>query len=408
MHILAIETSCDETAVAILECAGTVEHAEFAVLGNALYSQAAQHAEYGGVYPALAKREHQKNLVPLTIRALTEANLLQKSEPTMINHSGLERIVDEEFRKDTLDFLKTHAMPDIDLIAVTSGPGLEPALWTGISFAQTLSEAWNIPVLGINHMEGHIVSALLKSADTAETRRPDAEERGKNKQEPKYYTLDAIRFPVLALLISGGHTELVLSKNWFEYQLIGKTRDDAAGEAFDKVARILGMPYPGGPEISRAAARARESGRRSDISLPRPMLREENCDFSFSGLKTAVMYLVRDIGGLSDEVREDIAREFEDAVTDVVVGKTQRALQKTGARTLMVGGGVSANRSIREGLLNLAREECAGLPVLFPDASLTGDNAVMIGAAAYVRKAAGKIVKTEMKAVGKLRLDTSS
>jgi len=395
MNILAIETSCDETAVAVIQAEGTLQEAQYCVLGNALYSQAAKHAAYGGVYPNLAKREHQKNLVPLTIRALTEADMLhpQHSEARPPSVGGSIR--EEEFRNAVTDFVNRYVnrynKPDIDLIAVTNGPGLEPALWTGISFAHTLGEVWNIPVIGINHMEGHVVSAFLQK------------DREKNK-----YQMANIKFPLLALLISGGHTELVLMKEWFQYELIGRTRDDAVGEAFDKVARILGMPYPGGPEIDRAASRART--RTSDVlvSLPRPMLRDASCDFSFSGLKTAVLYLVCDMKELSEIDKENIAREFEDAVSEVLVAKTVRALEKTHAKTLVVGGGVSANTHIREGLESLIRHSFPDVALRYPEQNLTGDNAVMIGVAAYLRYAAHRIAPHDtLEAVGSLSLAES-
>lgn len=401
MNILAIETSCDETAVSLVRAEGDLEQARFEVIGDALYSQAAKHASFGGVYPNLAKREHQENLVPLTIRALTEAKLLQAGE-CIIYDTFTDGIREKKFRDDVTAFLRTHAKPDIDLIAVTQGPGLEPALWAGISFAKAVATAWNIPIIGIDHMEGHIVSALLK----------------KDKQT---FTLVPPQFPVLSLLISGGHTELVLMKAWFEYELIGRTRDDAVGEAFDKVARILGMPYPGGPEIDRAAKRARERAVQSSrtarsemkkenriiydtkannvILLPRPMIHDVASDFSFSGLKTAVLYLVRDMKELSDEDRENIAREFEDAVRDVLVLKTKRAIEKTGAHMLVVGGGVSANGYIRAGLETLLKEY-PDVSLHYPTEGLTGDNAIMIGIAAYMRHTAGKTQNEPVVATG--------
>ena len=392
MKILSIETSCDETAVSVMEADGDLRQSNYRVPGNALYSQAALHNAYGGVYPNLAKREHQKNLVPLTIRALTEAHLFQRATTTVNCSSGVEKNVrDEQFRRDIQEFLETTQKPDIDLIAVTNGPGLEPALWAGISFARALDIAWNIPAVGINHMEGHIVSAFLQK------------DRDKSK-----YQMANIKFPLLALLISGGHTELVLMKEWFQYELIGKTRDDAVGEAFDKVARILGMPYPGGPEIDRATSRART--RTSDVlvSLPRPMLRDDSCDFSFSGLKTAVLYLVRDMKELSETDKENIAREFENAVSEVLVAKTARALEKTHAKTLVVGGGVSANTHIREGLESLIRHSFPDVALRYPEQNLTGDNAIMIGVAAYLRYAAHRTTPNDtLEAVGSLSLAES-
>ncbi len=335
MKILSIETSCDETAIAVLDCQGGSQGAAFKVLGNALYSQAHLHAAYGGVYPTLAKREHQKNLPLLLAEAMEAAE-----------------------------------NPKIDLIAVTQGPGLEPALWQGIEFAKKLGEEWGVPVAGTDHMEGHIVSALVALDENV-------------------YILQPPVFPILGLLISGGHTEFVLMKTWFEYEFVGRTKDDAVGEAFDKVARMLGLPYPGGPEVDAHAARSRARGAKHGIVFPRPMEHDNTCDFSFSGLKTAVLYKLRDMGRLSAEDREHVAEAFEDAARDIIVIKTRRALDKTGARTLAVGGGVSANKEIREGLTKLIANEFPGTTLRYPHKTLTGDNAIMIGMAAYLRHAAG-------------------
>jgi len=374
MKILAIETSCDETAVAVIEAKGDVEHSNYAILGNALYSQAALHSAYGGVYPALAKREHQKNLVPLTIEALTQTDLYQKETgKKVVAPIVLAHIRENAFQEAVQAFLESCKKPEIDLIAVTSGPGLEPALWSGITFAKTLATVWDIPVIGINHMEGHIVSALLKKSGT-------------NSK----FEIRNSKFPLLALLISGGHTEIILMKDWFEYERIGRTRDDAVGEAFDKVARMLGFPYPGGPEIDRAAERAQARGATYAFELPRPMIHDESCDFSFSGLKTAVLYHVRDMHAISEEDKENIALEFERAVRDVIVAKTKRAIEQTGARMLIVGGGVSANQYLREGLEAMAASRFPGVRVAYPGEGLTGDNAIMIGIAGYARFQTGK------------------
>ena len=279
MKILAIETSCDETAIAILECTGDEKHAEFTVLGNALLSQVEIHREYGGVFPALAKREHAKNLVPILEAALEEAELLHEDTQVISSEvrNQVERILEREpdLGELFLDFVSESERPAIDAIVVTTGPGLEPALWVGINFAKALALLWDKPLVAINHMEGHLISGLVHQKD-------------------EKMVIDNVQVPVLALLISGGHTELVLMKEWLEYQLIGATRDDAVGEAFDKVARMLDLPYPRGPEISRPS----ESVRTSDVLtskfvLPRPMMHDSTCDFSFAGLKTAVLYLLK-------------------------------------------------------------------------------------------------------------------
>ncbi|MEI7720283.1 MAG: tRNA (adenosine(37)-N6)-threonylcarbamoyltransferase complex transferase subunit TsaD [bacterium] len=377
MRILAIETSCDETGVAIVEGTKTPEGFRFALLGAAaLNSQAALHAEYGGVFPNLAKREHEKNLPIMLEQALTQSS---KETPLSVRNHLSEL--------------------GIDAIAVTQGPGLEPALWTGIEFAQKLAKEKNLPLLLTNHMEGHLLSSLVQS--------------GK---------LENVTLPVLALLISGGHTEFDVMREWFHYEVIGQTLDDAVGEAYDKVARMLGLPYPGGPEISKLADISRASQkllpkRSSDlprpssdelrarpfspeifVSLPRPMLHTKNCDFSFSGLKTAVLYAIRDIKATSSRAKESpltpeekkaFAREFEDAVGDVFVAKTRRALEETGARSFVIGGGVAANRYLRERLYTLIQDEFPDVTFYLPELSITGDNAVMIAEAALARALSG-------------------
>jgi len=369
MKILAIETSCDETAIAIVKYTNDT----FEVLGNALFSQASLHAKYGGVYPDLAKREHSKNLPLLLKEVLKESNLLSLSLNTITekDKKWVEKILEREIdlSHKILEFLNTHAKPEIDGIAVTQGPGLAPCLWTGLNFAKVLAVLWKLPLIPVNHMEGHIASAL-----------PSKES-----------------FPIMALLISGGHTQLVFVKEWGKYEIVGETQDDAVGEAFDKVARILGLPYPGGPEISKLAEKARKENYESKISLPRPMIRSNDFNFSFSGLKTAVLYLVRDIKEMSDETKACIAREFEDAVTDVLLKKTKDAMEKYLTQTLIIAGGVSANSHI---IRSFKKE----VSVHTPPFELTGDNAVMIGMAACLNKEKVNPDLELLKAEGNLRL----
>lgn len=385
MKILAIETSCDETAATILEGSGDVKNANFRILGNALLSQADLHAAYGGVYPNLAKREHQLNLVPLTIRALTEAGLYVEEEGiTPSQEEALNEVRETSFKDSIKDFLYQVKKPEIDMIAVTHGPGLEPALWTGISFAAAIGKAWNIPVMGIDHMEGHIVSALLEPLEGG-------------------YSLRPPKLPLLSLLISGGHTEFVLMEEWFVYERIGETKDDAVGEAFDKVARLLNLAYPGGPQIAALAARSRERGK-NDIIFPRPMATDATCDFSFSGLKTAVMYKLQKMDKISESDKEHIAHAFEDAVRDVLLIKTRRALSEKNPESFLIGGGVSANDIIRRGLVDLVQKDFTDVEVFLPDKALTGDNAIMIGAAAYLRASSGKKPQSPLFASGSLRL----
>ncbi len=328
MKILAIETSCDETAVAALDIQGNKEMPEIKVLANELFSQAHLHKEYGGVYPNLAKREHLKNLPSLLSKCLKDANLSAEK-------------------------------PDIDYIAVTQGPGLEPALWTGINFAEDLSEKWDKPLIPVNHMEGHIFSVLYEAESPLE-------------------------FPALALLVSGGHTELVRVDGFGDYKIIGKTRDDAAGEAFDKVARMLELPYPGGPQISTLAQTDRNENEESEITFPRPMLHSGDLDFSFSGLKTAVLYKVKNLNIKNQDTKAKIARAFEDAVVDILTAKTDKALEEAGdIRSLIMAGGVSANTRLREKMKSLS--EKFEIPLKMPEKELATDNAIMIGIAGFIR-----------------------
>ena len=364
MNILSIETSCDETAVSIVRATGDFPHAAYEVLGNSLFSQIDIHREYGGVFPAVAKREHAKALVPMLSHALRESHM-HEPHVTKLSPENMETLHGILYREPGLGenlicFLEENKRPDIDLIAVTSGPGLEPALWVGINFARALSYVWNIPLVPINHMEGHILSSIFTE----------------DKIPP-------ISFPALALLISGGHTEMVLMKTWGDYTCIGETRDDAVGEAFDKVARILDLPYPGGPEIGARAEHAREKNLPVFTTLPRPMIDSDNLDFSFSGLKTAVRYAVQDKTLTEDEINS-VACEFEDAVTEVLQKKVGKAINAYGIQTLIVGGGVSANTHIRDTFTNCFKKEYPDLAVYFPPQKLSTDNSIMIALAGHV------------------------
>ncbi len=373
MKILAIETSCDETAIAILEAKGDEQSARFRVLGNALISQIDIHKEYGGVFPALAKREHAKNLVPILEAALEEAELLVEDRRA-IPEEKQNKIADMLSREpglteSFLEFVSECETPDIDAIAVTAGPGLEPALWVGINFAKALALLWDKPVVAVNHMEGHIMAALAKTSGDS-------------------LHIEQVGMPVLALLISGGHTELVLMKEWLEYELVGQTLDDAVGEAFDKVARMLSLPYPGGPEISRLAELVRENPSQETTPayvLPRPMINDATCNFSFSGLKTAVLYLLKKNPEITEHEKKHLAHEFENAVTEVLWKKTARALDETGAQALALGGGVSANTHIRRTFAANMKNEYPNVALRIPASSLTTDNAIMIAMAGFYR-----------------------
>jgi len=398
MKILSIETSCDDTCISILEVKGGATNASFKVLANNSNSQINIHIPYGGVYPVLAKREHAKNLPIILETCLKQANLTLSPSP---ERRGLGR--------------------GIDAIAVTYGPGLEMCLWEGISFAKELAEKWKVPLIPVNHMEGHVLSVF-----------------GKHKGG---FTIPKIKAPAISLLVSGGHTQLVLMKKparttvqsggWMDYSIIGKTLDDAVGEAFDKVARMLELPYPGGPQISKLAEIERkrvpfplnkgenERGfliqephpalsllRRGKIKiqLPRPMLHSKNLDFSFSGLKTAVLYLIRKIGKPDEEMRSKIALEFENAAIECLVYKTKKAIEKYGARTLIVAGGVAANKYLRNEMKKVVGKK---VKLLFPTQELSGDNSLMIGIAGYLNylKNKKKVPKLDsIKATGNLSL----
>lgn len=371
MNILAIETSCDETAISLFTANETDIGIDFNILSNITHSQVDIHVQYGGVFPQLAKREHQRNLVPILLKTLgvelKEGNT--NSNPEI--NSILEREVEllEQFNRYILSIPK----PDIDIICVTSGPGLEPALWVGISFAKALGKLWNIPVVPVNHMEGHILSVLVPE----------------NNSGDFSVSTELFPFPALALLISGGHTEMVLVRDLGDYEIVGKTRDDAVGEAFDKTARILGLPYPGGPEVSKLALQ-HDKSMNTSIELPRPMIHSKDYDFSFSGLKTAVLYTVRDIklansDNIPEHLKSEIAYEFQEAAAEVVTKKTCNAIRDFGVQTLIVGGGVSANNRIKELLKEKASEIIEPNQIHFPARELTGDNALMIGLAGYFK-----------------------
>lgn len=353
----------------------------YTILGEALLSQIALHAPYGGVYPNLAKREHENNLVPVLSECLSQAGALKlgnsgKYDPTLLGREATLAAL-------LTDFLSTHAKPSIDSIAVTTGPGLEPALWVGINFAKALASAWELPLVAVNHMEGHVLIATTTEDSVV-----------------------AIEFPALSLLVSGGHTELVLSREWGDYTHVGSTRDDAAGEAFDKSARLLGIPYPGGPEISKLAAEARSENLPREIILPRPMLHEKSFDFSFSGLKTAVRREVERLQPLNDIHKKMFAREVEDAIVEVLVNKTARAAEKFGVQTIIVGGGVSANSYLKSEIY--ARLDSSGT-VLFPTPILATDNARMIAFAGYFHAQRNEFANPSLiRAQGGLRIGAST
>jgi N6-L-threonylcarbamoyladenine synthase len=326
MLVLGIETSCDETGVALYRLrpregapSGTQRHG---LLGQALYSQVQMHAEYGGVVPELASRDHIRRVLPLT------RQVLETSGCTLAELQG---------------------------IAFTEGPGLAGALLVGASVASALAYVLGVPAIGIHHLEGHLLSPLLAE--------------------------DAPEFPFIALLVSGGHTQLMRVEGVGRYQLLGETVDDAAGEAFDKTAQILGLGYPGGPAVSQLA----ERGRHGELKLPRPMLNSADLNFSFSGLKTAVLIAARRHGLRDRQIQADLARAFQDSIVDVLTAKALAALEATGLDRLVVAGGVGANRQLRERLSETAAAK--GYRVYYPEPALCTDNGAMIAFAGALRLA---------------------
>jgi N6-L-threonylcarbamoyladenine synthase len=343
----------------------------------------------------MAKREHVKNLTPILEKCLEESKIIEFGKKKNLPEEKTEKVKNILIREQGLfePFIELAEKIEsakwnkkIDAIAVTNGPGLEPALWVGVSFAKALSEVLNVPIIPTNHMEGHIVVASL------------------NKIADKEFELKKINFPAIALLISGGHTQLVLVKDNLKYEIIGNTKDDAIGEAFDKVARILGLAYPGGPLISKLAEKERTEfpNKVPPFPLPRPMIHSHDLNFSFSGIKTAVLYTVQKIPIMTEEIKQEIAREFEDAVVEVIIKKTKEAIEQYGAQTVIIGGGVSANKKIRNDFTTLAED--LNIEFLVPEISASTDNAFMIALAGYINIKAGKKPETEFKAMGNLTL----
>ena len=318
MRILGIETSCDETGIAIYD-------SEHGLLANQLYSQVRLHDAYGGVVPELASRDHVRRVAPLLAAAMQEAD----SKPGAI-----------------------------DGIAYTAGPGLIGALLVGASVGRSLAYSWGVPAVAVHHMEAHLMAVML------EEECPD--------------------YPFLALLVSGGHTQLLEVRSAGDYKMLGESLDDAAGEAFDKTAKLLGLGYPGGPHLSALA----ESGRRDRYRFPRPMTDRPGLDFSFSGLKTAVALVVKELDDADEQVRADVARAFVEAVVDTLAIKCERAMKQTGITRLVAAGGVSANKQLRLKLKRMADE--TGGRIYYPRPEFCTDNGAMIAYTGYVKISAGQ------------------
>lgn len=393
MKILAIETSCDETAISVMEARGELKKPVFNVLSHVVASQVEFHAKWGGVVPNLAKREHQLNLVPVLKEALERAKMDSREKASPLE-SKVKKILERETElvAPFLEFIKNSGVPKIDAIAVTRGPGLEPALWVGINFAKALAFAWDKLLIPINHMEGHIYSVLIP---------------------PKSHNLRAIpsiTFPALALLVSGAHTELVLIRDWLKHKIIGQTLDDAVGEAFDKAARLLDLPYPGGPEISKLAKKCQGDSLTLTLRLPRPMLHSSDFNFSYSGLKTAVLYAVNKLkaanpdGALTNKQKIMIAYEFEQAAVEVLIKKTAKAIAEFKPKTLIVAGGVAANQELGRQASEMIKNDFPEVNLLISARELSTDNAAMIATAAYLHLQTKTRIPKNFKADGNLSL----
>ena len=394
MIILAIDTSCDDTCVALLKTELPMEATrrdksllhpslrlgqlkkrtkssspiknwrakrgfsssplllsaearKLKILSNIVSSQAKLHAKYGGVYPSLAKREHQKNLPLVFRKALKEAKLALSDSRR------------------------------VDLIGVTIGPGLEPCLWQGVNFAKELAERLKKPLVSVNHIEAHILANFINKEI-------------KNWSPPARHLLKIKNyFPAICLVVSGGHTQLTLMRDIGKYELVGETRDDAAGECFDKAARILGLGYPGGPAIAAEAARCKIKDLRFKIYLPRPMIYQKNYDFSFSGLKTAVLY---DFRSRSSKIRESkkyiraMCAEIQQAIIDVLIHKTLKAAKNFKAKSVILGGGVTANNELRKQFQEKVKKELPNIQYLTPNIKFCTDNAAMVAATAFFHR----------------------
>jgi len=388
MKILGIETSCDDTCIAIIN-AQKKNGFCFDILSDIVSSQIEIHKKWGGVWPTLAKRAHQQNLVPVLEQSLKKAGkiktLQSKSEIKKSKLRNLEKIFkrEPELLRDFVGFISKFKKPKIDILAVTTGPGLEPCLWTGVNFARALSFIWNIPLVAVNHIEAHIYANLINHSQFV--------------------------FPAICLVVSGGHTQLILMKDYGKYKILGETRDDAAGECLDKIARILGLEYPGGPIIAKLAERFKKekSKTKINITLPRPMIFSKNYDFSFSGLKTAVLYDFKKRSLHIQRKKEYIYQmcfEAQQAVIDVLIKKTIKATKNYKAKAIILGGGVSANTQLQKQITKKAKQEIPGCKVIFPLPRYCTDNAVMTAIAGFFHKKDKKSWQ-EVKAKADLRLD---
>ena len=370
MVILGIETSCDETSASSLE----IKRGKFNVLSHAVSSSVKEHAKHGGIVPEVAARKQMEYMIPILEKALQIGiSNFKFSISKQTTHTSTKVAKRQKNRKlKTVDY-RLH----VDAIAVTTGPGLATSLQVGIDTAKTLAYAWQKPIIPVNHLEGHLLSPLLAGKEFSIS---NFQFSNKSQKTSSKTHTTKIRFPAIGLIVSGGHTELILMRDFLKYKLIGRTRDDAAGEAFDKVARLLNLGYPGGPIISKLA----KSGNPMAFDFPRGMMHSNDFDFSFSGLKTAVLYESRKRKKLTPKLKASFAASFQQAVVDVLVHKTIKAAKAHNAKSILLGGGVTANLSLRRKFEKSVKELPDTTYHLSP-ITYCGDNASMIALAGYYR-----------------------
>jgi N6-L-threonylcarbamoyladenine synthase len=393
MKILAIETSCDETSIALIE---KQDAGKYTILSQETISQINMHREFGGVYPTLSRREHEKNLVPLLHKVLTDGGILKlKNQEAQLRDDSaiLESLGNEvellerypDLKENVFDFFSKYELTEQTRLScgyersrtTTSTVGGSELCESDLYFDFRMNNS-TIPIYPINHMEGHIVGGIAERNDQT-------------------VSIPKINYPAVCLLISGGHTELVLSRESGMYEKIGETQDDAVGEAYDKVARLLGLPYPGGPEISKLAKLGREQNVES-LNFPRPMMHTKDLNFSFSGLKTHILYFTQANSNLDEDLKIKIATEFEEAVKDVLIYKTKKAIDETGARSLVVGGGVASNIYLKENFEKLAED--LQIDLYYSARELATDNALMIALTCANQIENGVTPTTDFIAIG--------